>query len=150
MEKQELNNILYKSVNPVEYAKELMKKGIPVKSASKVAKVMARRGKIGEKVDTYTKKGFETSNSVKADENGQPGWIVTTADKDGNPVTVDNEGHTNDYIMTNKDFEKTYKSLPNRENCFESMGEARSVIQIPEDIVFEAPWGGNMFLHKGD
>ena len=86
--------------NVLSYVKEGLKSGrfVPIK-AEKFARIIARRGIVGEEIVTWNvdSEGNEIEekrDTVKYDpETGNPGWVATKADSDGNPI-IDNNGHT--------------------------------------------------------
>lgn len=100
--------------------------------------ILAREGKIGETIQTFTKDGLETVNQVVT-----PSYIVknTTDAKE-------------EYIVTKDKFEKRYTFLK-KENktwsTYKPIGEIK-VIKVKNDHEFFilAPWGEKMIVKKGD
>lgn len=103
----------------------------------KFAKVNAVKGRAGQEVVTVMANGLEeTRNVVKADEFGNPGWIIT------NPSGEQ-------YIVPDKKFKQRYDLAKGYNNIYPSIYSPIDAIQINEDISFVAPWGETMNIEKG-
>lgn len=129
-----------------------LKKESPIVKAKKTGFVLARLGIEGEKIETYVSNGtLETTNTVKVDENGNVGIIVTMVDKNKKAI-VDNNGHTNTYIIPRKTFDSRYinaDKVNENEQIFEVAGVPQDFIQIKEDIEIMASWGEVQALKAG-
>lgn len=102
--------------------------------AIKTATVQARKVKEGEVIDTKTSDGFdETKNVGIKDEKGELGWVVT------------NPGGEQ-YIVSNDEFNKAYTQVAEGEYV---KGNPVIVMELENDIAFDAPWGEEMRIQKG-
>lgn len=103
--------------------------------AIKHAKVLARRGTVGEVVHTYTDGGvLEKSNSVEIDPvTGNPGWIITKCTPDGE-VLFDEFGNKNEWIMRDSSFLRNYQMDPEHEGLFMSVDGPQLFVPVLTDI----------------
>ena len=140
-----------KIVNVREYVDRL-RKHAPTLYAKKNGCVMARIGKEGEEIATYVSNGtLETVNHVKRDESGALGVVVSMANEDGG-VVVDENGHTNTYIIDRKTFGQKYQDayrVSEEEQLFQPKGGIQEFVQTEEDISIMAPWGEEENLKAG-
>ncbi len=122
--------------------KEMLEKYLPViksegKDYSKKVVVLARPAVVGEKIDTNTSDGKETTNTAK----------------EGNFIVRNPTGE--EYILKSDSFEKRYTHLPDgpKEGKWESYkakGKCRAIVWNEEQITFIASWSEEMVLKKGD
>ena len=136
-----LGNLLY--ANSLSITQEQLKKQLTPSLRDsavfeKFKPILAREGKIGETIKTFTKDGLETTNRVTV-----PSYIVknTTDAKE-------------EYIVTKDRFEKRYVFLKNESKTwsfFKPVGEIK-VVKIKNDNEFFiiAPWGEKMIVKKDD
>ena len=111
------------------YVYEQLKNGATPRFYKKYARVQAEQGVVGQEVVTVMKNGLEeTRNTVTADENGNPGWIVT------NP-----SGEK--YIVPHAKFIKRYELQVGADGKHAPTGAPIEAIQIHEDITVTASWG---------
>lgn len=144
----------YKKVNVLEYVRDGLKRGTLVpREAYKFARVIARKGVLGEKVISWSvdengKEIIEKISEVKEDPaTKETEWVVTKADMEGN-VIIDNNGHTNDWIIENSTFKKKYEVDPNNEGLYKPKGGIQVFVQISDNIILNQ-WGSDMKIAKG-
>ncbi|MBR0113056.1 MAG: hypothetical protein IJM02_04850 [Clostridia bacterium] len=137
--------------NIIEYVDSLKQK-TPLTLAKKRGFIIARKGKENEEIATYVSNGIlETVNTVILDENGEPGIVVSMADSDGKKI-IDDNGHTNTYIVDRNTFNEKYldaDKVSEDEQLFKPKGGTQEFIQTSEDISFTAPWGKEENLKAG-
>ena len=104
--------------------------------AIKYGRVRARRGTVGEVVNTYTDGGIlERENTVKVDpQTGNTGWIITKCSPDGD-VIIDEYGNKNEWIMEDSDFIQEYVLDPNVDGVFKSVDGPQLFVQVLTDMV---------------
>jgi hypothetical protein len=104
--------------------------------AIKYGRVRARRGTVGEVVNTYTDRGIlERENVVKIDSiTGNPGWIITKCTPDGE-VLIDEYGNKNEWIMEDSDFIQEYVLDSNLDSVFKSVDGPQLFVQVLTDMV---------------
>lgn len=103
----------------------------------KTGDITARQGVVGEEIVTVMANGLkETVNTVKADENGNPGWVVT------NPTGEK-------YIVADKTFRGKYEPIDGTENGFCPVFRPIIAGRTNENISFPAPWGTPINLLSG-
>lgn len=123
--------------NSQAYVLEQLKNDAAPRHYKKYARVMAERGVVGREVVTVMKNGLEeTRNVVTADENGNPGWIVT------NP-----SGEK--YIVPHAKFIKRYEIEVGADGKHAPVGAPIEAIQIHEDITVTASWGEEQNIAAG-
>ena len=95
----------FKKVDVVSYVKEGIENGTMVpRKAEKFARIAARQGTVGETVVSWSADAEGNEVEEKVDrveldsETGEPGWVVTKVDEDGN-VVIDNNNHPNQWII---------------------------------------------------
>lgn len=119
------------------YVLDLLKQGAEPKPFKKYARVQAEKGVLGETVVTEMKNGLvETTNVVKADENGNTDWVVT------NPTGEK-------YLVPHAKFIKRYEIEAGADGKHAPTGAPIDAVQIKEDISFTAPWGEEMNIKAG-
>lgn len=103
----------------------------------KTGEYLARRGAVGEKIVTIMANGLkETENTVVADENGNPGWVVTGVGGE-------------QYIVTDAVFKNKYEPIDGREGAYKPKSSPITAAQTDEAISFIAPWGEVMNIEAG-
>lgn len=144
----------YKKVDVVDYVREGLAKGTLIpRRAFKFARIIARKGVLGEKVISWSvdengNEIIEKISEVKEDPaTKETGWVVTKADMEGN-VIIDNNGHTNDWIIEDTVFKKKYELDPDNEGLYKPKGGIQIFVQIPDDIILNQ-WGSDMKIAKG-
>lgn len=96
----------------------------------KSGQITARKGVVGEEIYTIMSNGLqETKNIVVADENGNPGWVVT------NPVGGEQ------YIVSDSVLKSKYQKIDGTDDKFRPVGKPIVAAQVDENICFIAPWG---------
>lgn len=144
----------YKEIEVLKYVKEGIESGTMIPfGAEKFARILARRGVIGEEVVTMSVDDegnpiVEKIDTVKKDEKtGKPGMVVTKADDYGNPI-IDENGNANTWIIDDSTFIKKYELTEGTIDFYRPIGGSQIFVEIPEDIrLFQ--WGGFMNIAKG-
>lgn len=144
----------YTKVEVEKYVKQGIEDGslIP-RQAEKFARIVARQGNLGESVvswssDSNGKEVQEKIAQVAIDEQTkQVGWIVTKVDKQGN-IIVDNNGHTNQWIIDDTTFKKKYEIDPDNPSLFRPKGGLQLFVQINNNIILNQ-WGSDMKIASG-
>lgn len=144
----------FKKVNIVEYVKEGLESGelVPIQ-AKKTAPTHLVPGTLGEKVTSWVENEdgtprIEREGIVERDaETGQPGWIATKVDSNGNPV-IDRNGHTNQWIIKDSVFRRTYEPSKLGDNLYQKK-DIQTLVQIPDNIEFENKYGEVMNVAAG-
>lgn len=134
-----MNNMNFrKIVNIKEYLTEGLKSGrLQSNTYQKSGEISAIVGKIGEEIVTIMANGLEeTKNVVTADENGNPGWVVTNSTGE-------------QYIVSASVFKKKYERIAGTENRYKPIWNPITAAQIDENICFVAPWGETQNLIAG-
>lgn len=115
----------------------LMTENCQIKEVAKFARISAEQGVLGETIITTMKSGLEeTTNTVKADENGNTDWVVTNPDGEK-------------YIVNNSVFQKKYEIDLQNPNVYKPKGGPVLAMQLNENIAFLAPWGEIMKINQG-
>lgn len=116
-----------------KYLPEIKSKG---KDYSKKVVVLARRAKTGEKIDTNTSDGKETTNTAK----------------EGDFVVKNPTGE--EYIIKKETFAKRYDKCKGDSNgeweSYKAKGKCRAIVWEHEQMSFVASWGEEMVIKKGD
>jgi len=144
----------YTKVNIQGYVQEGIKNGtmIPI-TAEKFARIIARRGIVGEEVVTWSVD--ENGNSIKekvanveVDEstNGA-GWVVTKVDENGNPI-IDKNGFKNEWIISDSTFKKKYEVDNESVSIYKPKGGPQTFVEIKDNIIL-SQWGFEMKIAKG-
>ena len=144
----------YRKVDVLQYVKEGIESGkmIP-REAVKFARIIARQGKVGETVISWSadSEGREVKEKVDQvtldSETKQPGWIVTKLDEDGN-VVIDNNNHLNQWIMDDSKFKKKYEIDPENPSLFKPVGGPQLFVRILENIIL-FQWGKEESIAAG-
>lgn len=144
----------YIKVDVNKYVKEGLENGTLVpKEAYKFSRIMAKQGNVGDKVISWSVDNQgnaikEKIDYVKLDEvTNQPGWVVTKLDEFGY-VPVDNNGHVNQWIISDSVFKKKYEIDPDNELIFKPKGGNQLFVQIMDNIILNQ-WGSDMMIAKG-
>lgn len=140
----------FKKVDVNEYVKKGLEEGILVpKIAVKFAKIIARQGIVGQKVESFTENGLsEKVSTVELDEvTNQPGWIATKVDLEGN-IIIDEFGHKNQWIISDSEFIKKYEIDLENPTLFKPKGGPQVFVEIQDSIVFNQR-GSEMNVEKG-
>ena len=136
-----LNNLLY--ANSLLITQEQLKEQLTPSLTNSIVfekfkPILAREGKIGETIKTFTKDGLETINKVTV-----PSYIVknTTDAKE-------------EYIVTKGKFEKRYTFFKKENKTwsfFKPIGEIKVVkVKNNNEFFILAPWGEKMIVKKDD
>ena len=127
-----MKNLEYRKIGNIkEYLTSGLKSGkFQSKTYQKSGEITARVGKIGEEILTVMANGLqETKNTVTADENGCPGWVVTNSTGE-------------QYIVADSVLKKKYERIAETEDRFKPVCNPITATQIiDENICFTAPWG---------
>ena len=104
--------------------------------AVKEGKVLARRGKVGEEVITYTDGGLvEKVDKIGIDpDTGNPEWVLMKANEYGYPV-VDEYGHVNEWIRDDSDFLEEYVPDGEIDGVYESIDGAQVFVPVLMDMI---------------
>lgn len=121
------------------YIEQLTNMGEYPKKAQKTAKVTARPGVIGEKVDTRPRVERDGKIYVIGETKGE-------VKVEGSMVVTNPDGEQ--YIVKPEAFAKKYKETK-QEGVYEPIAEPIKFIILRHDIAFKAPWGEDMFGVKG-
>lgn len=121
------------------FLKHQEKRNVYPAIAQKTALVNARLGVLGEEVDTRPRVEKDGKIYVIGETKG----FVKV---EGSMVVMNPDGE--EYIVKPEAFEKKYKTT-NSEGVYEPIAEPIKYIKTTENIVFDAPWGGDMYAVKG-
>lgn len=125
---------------------------VPIQ-AEKYMRIIARQGIVSENVVSWSSDEFgnevkEKVASVEVDDiTGLPGWVVTKADENGD-VVVDNNGHTNEWIIADSTFVKKYEEDMANPGLFKPKGGPQVFVQISDNIILNQ-WGSDMKIASG-
>ena len=90
----------------------------------------------------------EKVNIVKNDQaTNRPGWVVTKADIQGNPI-VDRNGNVNEWIIDDSTFRKKYEEDEKNNGIFKPIGGIQKFLELKEGITLEQ-WGEKMTVDAG-
>ena len=134
----------FEEVDPVDYAMRMLEGDALTLAAVKKGAVLARRAREGETVDVWTGDG----NLEGSEMAGRGDMILTRADEDGSPVT-DSRGHTNSWIMAEKDFFAKYEPEDPESGLHQPAGGLQFFVQAGDNISFRAPWGEIQKIRRG-
>lgn len=144
----------YTKVEVVSYVKQGIENGTMVpRQAKKTARIVARPGIVGEtvvswSVDSQGNEIQEKVAQVQVDiQTNQPGWIVTKVDEQGN-VIVDNNGHSNQWIIDDTTFKKKYEIDSENPSLYRPKGGFQIFVQITDNIILNQ-WGSDMQIAAG-
>ena len=118
--------------------------------AVKFARVLARRGVVGEEVISYSQNGIvEKVATVSEDpETKEAGWVLTKLDENGE-VVVDEFGHKNEWIVKHATFAKKYEIDETKTaDVFKPIGGPQIFVPIVMDVTLEQ-WGSEMKIEAG-
>lgn len=118
--------------------------------AVKFARVLARRGVVGEEVISYSQNGIvEKVATVTEDpETKQTGWVLTKLDENGE-VLVDEFGHKNEWIVDAGTFARKYDlDETKKESVYKPKGGPQIFVPIVMDVILEQ-WGSEMKIEAG-
>ena len=117
--------------------------------AVKIGKVLARRGKVGEEVITYTDGGLvEKVNTVEIDpDTGNTNWVLMKANEYGYPI-VDEYGHVNEWIKDDSEFQEEYDPDEEIDGLFKSVDGAQLFVPVLLDIILIQN-GEEMYVKAG-
>ena len=140
----------FQKVDVNEYVKEGLETGtMAPRTAVKFARIIARQGIVGQKVESFTANGLsEKVSIVELDEiTNQPGWIATKVDLEGN-IIIDEFGHKNQWIISDSVFIKKYEVDPENSTLFKPKGGPQVFVEIQDNIILNQ-WGSEMYVEKG-
>jgi hypothetical protein len=129
----------FKTIDDIKsYAEKIVNKS-SVQFAQKTALVKARLGVLNEEVDTRARVIYNN--------------LLYLIDETKSKVTIDNamvvtNPDGEEYIIKQDKFIKRYRSTE-KKDIYLPIADTIKYIIINENIVFEAPWGKNMFAVKG-
>ena len=117
--------------------------------AVKTGKVLARRGKVGEEVITYTAGGLvEKVDKVEIDpDTGNTNWVLMKANEHGYPI-VDEYGHVNEWTKDDSDFQDEYDPDEEIDGLFKSVDGPQLFVPVLLDIILVQN-GEEMFVKTG-
>lgn len=127
------------------YVQEMRKKGEQILVAEKTARISARPGVPGEKIISWSADAqgaplMEKEAVVSADaETGIPDWVVTKVDERGN-VIIDQNGHKNQWIITNIVFQQKYETDQVHSGLYKPVGKPQQFVKLSEAIHIQQ-WG---------
>ncbi len=134
-----MSSIEFRKIENIkEYLTQKLESGIfNVESYQKSGKINARAGRIGEVIVTVMANGLqETKNTVAADENGIPGWVVTNSTGE-------------QYIVKDAVFRSKYEKIDGTDDEFRPVWNPITAAQVDENICFVASWGETQNLVSG-
>lgn len=134
-----MDNMNFRKIENIEeYLIDGLKSGkFQSKTYQKSGEITARVGRVGEEIVTVMANGLkETKNTVTADENGNPGWVVTNTTGE-------------QYIVKDAVFKSKYENIEGTEDGFRPVWNPITAVQIDENICFVAPWGETQNLVSG-
>lgn len=98
--------------------------------AIKVAKVKARRGVVGEIINSFSREGnHSTTKAVFRTANGEIDWVVTNDNGD-------------QYVIDDETFKNNYKPLPNSED-YRTVKREKLIVKVHEGIQFKNKHGNS-------
>ena len=144
----------YVKVDVASYVKQGIESGSMVpRQAEKFARIIARQGNVGETVISWSvdAQGNEVQEKVAQvgldSQTGQPGWVATKVDEQGN-VIVDINNHANQWIIDDSTFKRKYELDPENQGLFRPTGGPQIFVQIPDNIILNQ-WGSDMRIAAG-
>ncbi len=154
LEANNTNSRGYKKVNVNEYVKEGLENGTLVpRKAEKFARIIAKQGKVGEKVISWSvdDNGNEVEEKVDMvsldEKTNEPGWIATKVDEQGNAI-IDENGHLNQWIISDSTFKQKYEIDNENPVLFKPKGGPQVFVQISDNIILDQ-WGQEMKIARG-
>jgi hypothetical protein len=112
--------------------------------AYKTSKVLARHGKVGEQVITYTDNGLVEKNDKITNNND---WILMKANDYGYPI-IDEFGNVNEWIVKGENFKEEYELDEDIDGVFISKDKIQLFVPVLMDMVFVQN-GKDMFVEAG-
>lgn len=108
---------------------------------------MARKGNLGEQIISWSvdENGKEIVEKVSQVKEGD--WVATKVDEVGE-IIIDNNNHTNNWIIDRETFMKKYEVDPNNPNLCRPKGGVQIFVQIPDNIILNQ-WGSDMKIAAG-
>lgn len=144
----------YTKIEVFSYVRQGIENGTMVpRQAEKFARIIARQGNVGETVISWSvdAQGNEIQEKVAQvqidEQTNQPGWIATKVDEQGN-VIIDNNGHSNEWIIADSTFKKKYEIDPKNASLYRPKGGPQIFVQITDNIILNQ-WGSDMQIAAG-
>ena len=144
----------YRKVNTKEYVEAGLADGsLEAFTATKHARIAAEQGTVGTEVISWSEDENgapiqERVSQVNIDEEtGEPGWIVTKTDTEGNPI-IDRNGHTNQWIIGDAKFKQKYEVDPEHPGIFKPAGGPQKFVETRENLTI-SQWGDEMNMPRG-
>lgn len=144
----------YKEVNLKQYVEEGIANQTMVPFvAEKFARVFARQGTIGESVTIYMNDSLgniigEKEDFIIPDEiTGQPGWIVTHLDENGE-VVRNKDGNVIEKILSDSKFKEKYEKDLNIDSVYKPKDGTKRFVILTENISIDQ-WGSKMQFQTG-
>ncbi len=144
----------YKKVLVTDYVKEGLSNGTLIpKEAQKIARIIARQGKLGEVVTSWSidNDGNEVCEKVaevkKDNITGKLDWIATKVDEKGN-IIIDNNNHANMWIISDSKFKSKYEIDQNNPLLYKPKDGKQIFVQIPDNIIL-SQWGSDVKIAAG-
>lgn len=126
-----MSNMEFRKIESIrKYLSEGINNGsLQIERWQKTGEITARKGVIGEEIVTVMSDGLEeTRNTVRADENGNPGWVVTNSTGEK-------------YIVKDSVLRKKYEKIEGTEDRYKPVWNPITAVKISESITFAASWG---------
>ena len=112
----------------------------------KYKNIYARRAKPGEEVQTITADGLETINRAGAND-----FVVKNQTGAGEVYVMDKKKFTDRYVFFKRGDDGFDEYLPKGKIiALELTTGVLQQLGLPDEFVFEAPWGEPMVAKKGD
>ena len=144
----------YIKVNVNNYVKQGIENGTMIpREAEKFARIIAKQGEIGETVISWSSdsNGNEIKEKVAQVQEDQqtkkPDWIATKVDENGN-IIIDNNNHSNQWIINDSTFNKKYEVDPENPALFRPKGGKQTFVRITDNITLNQ-WGSEMNIAAG-
>jgi len=144
----------YQEVQVERFVKEGIENGtMKPFVAIKYARIIARKGTVGEEVISWSvdENGKELKEKVDQvsldDTTKEPGWIVTKTSENGE-VILDENGHPNEWIISDSKFKSKYEIDSENPGLYKPVGGPQIFVEIPVNITLEQ-WGSKMNIAAG-
>lgn len=131
----------YKKVNTIDYVKEGLLKGTLVPFLAKEdKKVIAFRGKKGERVVTWTTDENDNPIIEKIDkvifdkETGKTSYILIKVNEDNVPL-IDKHGNLNKWVVDDSVFVDSYELI--QDNIYKTKGKIKTFVKVTENLIIE-------------
>lgn len=123
--------------NLAKYVNKMIESGAQIVLAEKIGKIAARPGTAGEKVVSWSvdREGnplLEKTAVVTLDDTGIPGWVVTKID-DNCDVVIDQNGHSNQWIIEASIFRRKYEETDSP-GIYKPLGGIQKFLKLVEAI----------------